>query len=209
MQFMKLSIVLLGAVLIFGSFAHYRKNPAGTSSVPGLKHTFLDKTEITNIAWKEYVWDVKEQYGEESTEYLESLPDMAVWGMAYEGEFGESSAYRNFPVVGVSYGQAVKYCAWRSERVSEREHREIVYSLPSMKVYKMVTRGKTENKIAEGLYSTGFGFRTFSGICENAREMTDIEGIAIAGSDRQQCLDEREYLAPAPNLGFRCMAVLK
>lgn len=201
---------LIGCVLmVLSSFLPLKKNPAGTSNVPGLTNTFLDKTEITNIGWKEYVWNIKERYGSKSNEYVKSLPDEAVWEMAYKGKFGESSAYKDYPVVGVTYDQALKYCAWRSARVSEMEHREIVYSLPSIKVYKMVTRGETENKIAEGLYSTGFGFRTFSGICENAQEMTDVEGVAIAGADRNVCLEKRQYLAPTPSLGFRCMAILK
>lgn len=191
------------------SFSPYRKNPAGTSNIPGLTNTFLDKTEITNISWKEYVWDVKETYGEESEEYQQSLPDAAVWEMSYQGDFATNQDYYEYPVVGVSYTQAVAYCKWRSERVSEREHREIEYSLPTLKAYKMVTRGETENKIAEGLYSTEFGFRTFSGICENAAEMTAEEGMAIAGSDRKTCLELKEYSAPTPTLGFRCIAVLK
>lgn len=191
------------------SFSPYRKNPAGTANIPGLTNTFLDKTEITNISWKEYVWDVKETYGEESEEYQQSLPDAAVWEMSYQGDFATNQDYYEYPVVGVSYTQAVAYCKWRSERVSEKEHRKIEYSLPTLKAYKMVTRGETENKIAEGLYSTEFGFRTFSGICENAAEMTAEEGIAIAGSDRKTCLELKEYSAPTPTLGFRCMAVLK
>lgn len=191
------------------SISPYRKNPAGTSNIPGLTNTFLDKTEITNISWKEYVWDMKETYGEESEEYQQSLPDAAVWKMSYQGDFTTNQDYYEYPVVGVSYTQAVAYCKWRSERVSEKEHRKIEYSLPTLKAYKMVTRGETENKIAEGLYSTEFGFRTFSGICENAAEMTAEEGMAIAGSDRKTCLELKEYSAPTPTLGFRCMAVLK
>ena len=190
-------------------FSPNRKNPAGTSNIPGLTNTFLDKTEVTNISWKEYVWDIKDIYGENSEEHLNSLPDAAVWQMAYEGDFATNRDYYEYPVVGVSYEQAIAYCLWRSKRVSEKEHRTIVYSLPSLKAYKMVTRGKTENKIAEGLYSTSFGFRTFSGICENAAEMTNEQEVAIAGSDRQTCLELREYAAPSASLGFRCMAVLQ
>src|SRR5690606_1124350 len=187
----------------------YRKNPAGTATVPGLTNTFLDKTEITNIAWKEYLYDIRENEGEDSEEYKNSLPDLAVWEMAYGANFNTSTSYDDYPLVGVSYQQALEYCKWRSEGVSEKEQRKIEYKLPTLKAYKMVTRGETENKMAEGLYSTNFGFRTFSGICENAAEMTSEEGVSIAGSDRSTCLELKEYHAPSPSLGFRCMAVLK
>ncbi len=201
-------IIFLGTILL-SSFAAYRKNPAGTSSIPGHSNKFLDKTEITNIAWKEYLYDIKETEGEDSEEYKELLPDLAVWEMAYGEDFISSSAYNDYPLVGVSYQQALAYCKWRSARVSEKEHRKIEYSLPSLKEYKLVTQGKTENKMAEGLYSTNFGFRTFSGICENAAEMTNKEGTSIAGYNRTTCLELKEYSAPTPSLGFRCMAVLK
>ena len=209
MHFFKYTLTIFVGAIILSSFCPYRKNPAGTSGVPGLSNTFLDKTEVTNIAWKEYLYDLKEGEGENSEEYQQSLPDLAVWEMAYGENFIISKSFDDYPLVGVSYQQAVAYCKWRSEQVSEKEHRKIVYTLPSLKEYKMVTGGKTENKMAEGLYSTDFGFRTFSGICENAAEMTINEGISIAGSNRTTCLELKEYHAPSPSLGFRCMAVLK
>ncbi|WP_417589661.1 SUMF1/EgtB/PvdO family nonheme iron enzyme [Owenweeksia hongkongensis] len=209
MHFFKYTLTILVGAIILSSFSPYRKNPAGTSNIPGLHNTFLDKTEITNIAWKEYLYDIKEQEGADSDEYKQALPDLAVWEMAYGENFTASKAYDDYPLVGVSYQQAIAYCEWRSERVSEKEHRKIEYKLPSLKEYKMVTRGETENKMAEGLYSTNFGFRTFSGICENAAEMTNKEGVSIAGANRTICLETKEYHSPSPSLGFRCMAVLK
>lgn len=209
MQTLKtLPLIFLGATLL-SSFFPYSKNPAGTSPVPGLANTFLDKTEITNIAWKEYLYDIKEKEGENSQAYKECLPDLILWEVAYGDDFIHSKSYDEHPIVAVSYQQALAYCKWRSERVSEKEHRNIEYTLPSMREYKIVTKGKTENKLAEGLYSTSFGFRTFSGICENASEMTNKEGISIAGSNRTTCLELTTYFAPTPSLGFRCMAVLK
>lgn len=209
MQAFKYSLAIFLGAIILSSFSPYRKNPAGTSNVPGLANTFLDKTEITNIAWKEYLYDIKEQEGADSDEYKQALPDLAVWEMAYGENFANSKSYDEHPLVGVSYQQAIAYCKWRSERVSEKEHREIEYKLPSLKEYKMASRNEGKNKMAEGLYSTNFGFRAFSGICENAAEMTNKEGVSIAGSNRTTCLETKEYHAPSPSLGFRCMAVLK
>lgn len=209
MRTLKTILTPLVVIVLLSSFSPYSRNPAGTLSVPGLANTFLDKTEVTNIAWKEYLFDLKEKYGASSEEYQQHLPDIILWEMAYGQDFFSSKTYDEYPLVGISFQQATDYCRWRSERVSEKENRKIEYSLPSLREYKVASRGKTENKMAEGLYSTSFGFRSFSGICENASEMTNQEGISIAGSNRVNCLDLREYIEPTPSLGFRCMAVLK
>lgn len=203
----RLAFILILPIGI-SSFAPYSRHPAGTSAVPGMHNTYLDKTEVTNIAWKEYVWDLKERYGEASSKFSSSLPDKVIWELAYGGDFMTDRNHQEYPIVGVSFEQANEYCAWRSKRVSEKENRDIVYMLPSLKAYKIVTRGKTDNKIAEGLYSTSIGFRTFSGICENAQEMTSERGVAIAGSNRETCLELQEYTEPTASLGFRCMARL-
>lgn len=185
------------------------KAPAGTVSVPNLRNTFLDKAEVTNSAWREYVLYQKDKFGEESPEFNSTIPDTATWKLSYDVSFFNSDRYNDWPVVGISYEQAKGFCEWRSETISAKEKREITYSLPSMKVFKLSSRDASPNKIAEGLYSTSIGFRTFLGICENADEMTNIEGLAIMGSKRRECLDTLNYVVPTHHLSFRCMAVVK
>ncbi len=185
------------------------KAPAGTASVPGARNTFLDKVELTNIGWKEYLYYLKNEEGEDSEEYLNALPDTVIWKLSYDGSFFDTKKYDDWPVIGINYQQAVDYCKWRSKVVSQKENRDIEYSLPSMMVYKLASRDSPHNKVAEGLYSTSMGFRTFLGICENADEMTDEEGLAIMGSSRKNCLDTISYYAPTASLSFRCMARVK
>lgn len=206
MRILLICICLLS--LIFStSFGVLRKAPAGTHHVQGLTNTFLDKTEVTNIAWREYLYDLATN-GDSAT-YLAALPDQAVWEMAYKTGFKNGNRYDAYPVVGVNYDQVRRYCEWRSRIVSAKEKRDIVYSLPSMKVYKLTLRGQDGNKIAEGLYSTNLGFRTFVGLCDNASEMTDREGKALMGSKRADCLETFDYFSASPDLGFRCMATLQ
>ncbi len=195
---------LLAAVLPANPPAY--KAPAGTVTVPGVRNVFLDKVEVTNIAWREYLYFQKQEYGADSEEFLSAIPDTAIWKLSYDVPFFGPNRYDDWPITGISYRQAQSYCQWRSMVVSQKEKREVTYSLPSMKIYKLSARDVSPNKIAEGLYSTTIGFRTFLGLCENADEMTDVEGVAIMGSKRVNCLDTMSYFIPTPSLSFRCMA---
>ena len=83
---------------------------------------FADETEITNIAWQEYEkWQVS-IYGMNSTEHLATLPDTLVWrdknsyDEPYVQYYYRHPAYKNYPVVGISYVQALAYCKWRTNR---------------------------------------------------------------------------------------------
>ncbi len=205
--------LLLISTLLIGSYyalpGHAKKAPAGTEPVPNLPNRFLDKVEVTNIAWREYLFFQKNKFGQESEEFLNAIPDTAVWKLSYDVSFFSSHKYNDWPMVGISFEQAQQYAIWRSMVVSQKEKREITYFLPSLKVYKMASAKTSPNKMAEGLYSTSVGFRTFLGLCENAAEMTDKEGLAIMGSDREKCLDTISYVVPKHNLGFRCMATVK
>lgn len=184
------------------------KAPAGTASVPNARNTFLDHVELTNIGWKEYLYYLKNEHGADSPDYLSALPDTVIWKLSYDAPFFKSQKYDDWPVIGVSYQQATAYCEWRSMVVSQKEKRQVTYTLPTLKIYKLASRGASPNKVAEGLYATSIGFRTFLGICENADEMTDVEGLAILGSSRINCLDTASYYAPSASLGFRCMATV-
>ncbi len=83
---------------------------------------YMDETEVANIHWLEYLYYVKL---DSSREYYESaLPDTAVWArsLAYNDPYVDHylryPGFRYFPVVGVSWRQAVDYCAWRTAVVN-------------------------------------------------------------------------------------------
>ena len=87
---------------------------------------YIDETEVRNIDYLEYIYWLEHVYGKDMPEMVTSaLPDTMVWrnSMAYNEPMVEvyfrHPAYRDYPVVGVSWLKANKYALWRSDRVNE------------------------------------------------------------------------------------------
>lgn len=87
---------------------------------------YMDETEVRNLDWLEYLYWLRRVFGVDYPEvYKKALPDTLVWRdkLAYNEPFVElylrHPAYRDYPVVGVSWLQATDYCAWRTDRVNE------------------------------------------------------------------------------------------
>lgn len=89
-----------------------------------------DRTEISNIDWKEYVQYNKRVFGEESKEYMDAYLDTSGYIMnvdssgRYESKLPKfvyylAFEYDEYPVVGISLDQAKRYSQWRSDRVFE------------------------------------------------------------------------------------------
>ncbi|MGI6319873.1 MAG: SUMF1/EgtB/PvdO family nonheme iron enzyme [Bacteroidales bacterium] len=97
--------------------------PPGTIKIAN--NLYFDKTELTNISYLEFMFWTKKIFGTNSDEYNSILPDTNVWSMLNIGYasldtfYLRHPAYRDFPVVGVSYEQATAYSKWRSDRVME------------------------------------------------------------------------------------------
>lgn len=114
-------LLILLAIIGLNTNAKTKKEiiPPGTIKVS--ENFYFDQTEITNFSWLEYMYWAKEKYGKTSEQYLAVIPDTAVWGenSPFAQHYLRHPSYQNYPVVGVSYEQAVAYCAWRSKRVNE------------------------------------------------------------------------------------------
>lgn len=181
--------------------------PQGTAPLNG--KVFMDKTEVTNKSWSEYVAYVKKENGADSEAYKAALPDMSLWQKVYPVEFDNLGNYKYYPVVGVNFPQVLSYCRWRSEKVSKMRRKKIVYKLPTFEEFYLASEQNSDSPAAD-LYSTKFDHRrNFIGICDNAAEMTNIEGLAINGFWGEECLDSLRYLSNGDRLGFRCVASFK
>ncbi len=87
---------------------------------------YIDETEVRNIDYLEYIYWLQHIYGADMPEMVSSaLPDTMVWrnSLAYNEPMVEvyfrHPAYRDYPVVGVSWLKANRYALWRSDRVNE------------------------------------------------------------------------------------------
>lgn len=143
-----LCLALLLMAFSFAKKPEFR--PPGTVQINDT--LFFDQTEITNFNWLEYTTWMKNKHGVESSEYINALPDSSVFSglnEPYEFYYFRHPAYQNYPVVGVSYNQAVAFCAWRTDRVKEMlaiqhaKKKEYVvpdfdYRLPSKKEWEFV-----------------------------------------------------------------------
>ena len=84
---------------------------------------FAYETEISNFSWQEFEYWTKAIYGANSKEHLATLPDTLIWreklsyNEPYVQYYYRHPAYKDYPVVGISYEQATAYCKWRTERV--------------------------------------------------------------------------------------------
>lgn len=144
-------IVLISCVLF--SFSAFRKKefaPPGTVKINDT--LYADKAEITNMAWREFEsWTIT-KFGKNSKEHLAILPDTLVWrnehsfNEPYVIYYYKHPGYNDYPVVGISYEQALLFCRWRSERVNEfcvigKKHLniEFQYRLPTIKEWESLT----------------------------------------------------------------------
>ena len=87
----------------------------------------IDKTEVTNLMYVEYLHWMNDVFSEEFPDiYKASLPDTLVWrnplGFNEDmvNNYLRHPAFENHPVVGVSWKQATNYAKWRTDRVNEQ-----------------------------------------------------------------------------------------
>ncbi len=86
---------------------------------------YMDETEVTNFHWLEYMYWISRAYREYPQVLQNALPDTLCWrsplafNEKYVDYYLRHPAYRDYPVVGVSWLQANDFCRWRTDRVNE------------------------------------------------------------------------------------------
>ena len=89
---------------------------------------YMDENEVTNSDYNEYLYWLRRVYDYDYYPqiYNSALPDTLVWRdkLSYNEVYVENylrhPAYNYYPVVGVNWIQAMRYCSWRTDRVNER-----------------------------------------------------------------------------------------
>ena len=90
---------------------------------------YMDETEVTNLMYMEYLDYLKKVFPPEESNYRNiyygALPDTLVWRnrLGFNETMTENylrhPAYARYPVVGVSWIQAVEFSNWRTNRYNE------------------------------------------------------------------------------------------
>jgi gliding motility-associated lipoprotein GldJ len=102
------------------------------NNTPNQQHVqsfYMDETEVTNLMYLEYLDWIKSVYPVDDPKfraiYHGALPDTLVWRnrLGYSemmvDNYLRHPAYQEYPVVGVSWIQAVEFSNWRTDRVNE------------------------------------------------------------------------------------------
>lgn len=87
---------------------------------------YMDQYEIRNVDWREYVHWTELVFKRASPELVDKArPDETVWreelayNEPYIAYYFSHPSFSNYPVVGVSWEQAMDYCIWRTDRINE------------------------------------------------------------------------------------------
>ena len=102
------------------------------NNTPNQQHVmsfYMDETEVTNVMYLEYLDWLKRVFPPEEEQYRRiyngAVPDTLVWrnrlgfNEVMTNNYLRHPAYADYPVVGVSWLQAVEFSNWRSDRVNE------------------------------------------------------------------------------------------
>ncbi|PWI31703.1 gliding motility lipoprotein GldJ [Flavobacteriaceae bacterium LYZ1037] len=127
------------------------------NNTPNQQHIqsfYMDETEVTNKMYMEYLDWLKRIYppSEENYKaiYNGALPDTLVWRnrLGYNEVMTENylrhPGYGEYPVVGVSWIQAVEFASWRTDRVNEMYLEDAGYITRDAKITS-VEAGETFN----------------------------------------------------------------
>ncbi len=169
--------ILIG--IVFSLFCCSNKNTPNSRksklkfAPPGTNHLFgkifIDEAEVSNMSWREYMYWTKKVYGEESPQFHSILPDTLAWRNCDKDFTIKTNQdrtdiesliylylrhpqYNHFPVVGISFDQATRFCAWRTNRVNEvlyvNEHINVTFPIDSSIVIpkKVLFRLPTEEE---------------------------------------------------------------
>ena len=166
---------------------------------------YMDETEVTNMMYLEYLDWLKKVFPPTQENfrniYNGALPDTLVWRnrLGYNetmvNNYLRHPAYGNYPVVGVSWVQAVEFSKWRTDRVNELLLEEGGYTKEGAR-YTDVQAGTTFNtETYLNAPSQAYGGNTeISQGGDESQDMiddqnTDAEGNALGGQTYVQRKD--------------------
>jgi formylglycine-generating enzyme required for sulfatase activity len=197
---MKKKLIFLPVIALVSFGFILQKNPDEVRKTPKLSYEtppgtvwlhdnlFIDQAEVRNLDYLEFLyWTNKREPGK----LKEILPDTLVWrdssfyNEPYVDYYLRHPAYRDYPVVGISYEQAVAFCKWRSDRVNEfiyiREHKikgnaynpDSIYPHPEVMRFRLPTKEEWEFAAAAGLDQDQYAYGYESLIDKNGMPVSN------------------------------------
>lgn len=146
-----------GGYMIMGNLGEDTLGTGGRYAKPVTVTSFyIDKTAITNLDYREYLHDLR--INGLTKQYAAAMPNQNVWvqGFSYNDPYVENyleaPGFMYYPVVGVSWEQAIEYCKWRTKTVNNEIKKRGESLNKNNKIKKRGT--STNNEVEKGGAST-------------------------------------------------------
>ncbi|MFA6201067.1 MAG: SUMF1/EgtB/PvdO family nonheme iron enzyme [Bacteroidales bacterium] len=204
-----IGLLLFNILLLSNTSAIAQKIPY-MSLIDNKEMRYMDNTEISIDNWREYQYDIRRKYGENSKEFISTIFDTIMFDKYYNQYFYYSAtklmvtfskeATKNkmdcsdYPMIGISYQQCIDFCKWRTEVCCYKVKgvSKIIFSLPSKEDYeKAISYAKiTNDPPLSKLKNKERG--KIRGITDNVEEYTIENTLNTKDSP----------------IGFRCLATI-
>lgn len=199
-RFFILTLLLVVYLAVFAKGHKKKYTLPGVILVKG-SYLYASTTEVRNLDYLEFLTALKKA-GLDSM-YKNNLPDTAAWldKLAYVDPFVEyyfrHPSYREYPVVNISYENALNYCAWLTDTLNaflKRNNsyiKKVVVRLPTEEEWEYAARGGLDetaiypwgttslrciDKKHEGVYLANFkrGLGDNMGVAGSLNDASDI-----------------------------------
>lgn len=116
---------------------------------------FIDKTEIANVHYREFLYWHENVFSDQEKMLAALRPDSLVWRseLSYNEPYVEyyfrHPTFNYYPVVGINWLQAKRFCEWRTDRVNELELMKTGFLDPKTQIKKTLNNGGVENFVYE------------------------------------------------------------
>lgn len=164
----------------------------------------MDQTEVSNLHWIEFLHYVQQDSSQSFYERM--LPDSTTYPTS---TYLVNSNFRQYPLIGVTYEQAMAYCIWKSRAVADRYQVNITYRLPSeSELILTMSNFCRKQKAPAELSMVNDGKGKIKNVIGNISELTTEKGVVFGenylSKSENEAIDASKGYAW---IGFRCVAI--
>ena len=120
-------------------------------SIQHVAEFYILKTEVSNGDYLTFLAFLKDKHPEQ---YKSALPDTSVWKdlsmkYNYTNHYLRHLSFKNYPVVGIKYENALLYCKWLEDNINSKLEgdKKVVVKLPSELEWIRAARGSNHSQI--------------------------------------------------------------